>query len=179
MKKLIFIFLIILSSNIIAKSDFYINSSTGINLAYPKAPLNRMWGLSYTLGLGFGYNLSNDISAEILYQYNKHALDAFYREGGGIFYFINSYFIKLNYKLTNFSDWHLFISIGIGLSNLEIAKERSNNVVSFFPGIGFKYALSDKFAIKFFSELAVIDKKILADEKFKCLPIQLGIEYKF
>ncbi|MCF8394108.1 MAG: hypothetical protein K9H06_09400, partial [Melioribacteraceae bacterium] len=89
------------SASFFAQSNFYLSSNMGLNLSYPKAPFNNVWGISYNLGIGIGYNFSEDLSTEIIYQFSKHKLSTISIDGKTGYQFINSYLIRWNYILLN------------------------------------------------------------------------------
>jgi opacity protein-like surface antigen len=176
MKNVIFV-IIFCSASIFAQNNFYLSSNAGLNLSYPKAPFNNIWGLSYNLGIGIGYNFTEDLSTEIIYQYNKHQLSTFSYEGNSNYQFINSYLMRWNYILSNINSFKPYISLGIGISSLELNSKKSSNILSLFPGVGLKYDISKNIGIKFFIEYAQLDIDYISNEDLKYFPFQLGFQY--
>ena len=118
--KNIILLIIFSSASIFAQNNIYISSNVGLNLSYPKAPFNNVWGLSYNLGIGIGHNLSEELSTEIIYQYSKHKLSTFTNYGHSNYQFINAFLLRWNYILFNSHLLRPFVSFGMGISYLEL-----------------------------------------------------------
>ena len=178
MKKIFIILLFCVSSISFAQDAVYLHCNTGLNLAYPQAPHNKVWGVSYNLGIGLGYNISESFSTEVLYQYTKHKLDTFNRDSGEAVYdYTNSFLIKGNYILSSDGFLQPFVSLGIGISKLELSKEVSNNVLSLFPGFGLRYRFMNDFELKLFAEYAFVNKEYFPGDYLKYFPVQIGFQY--
>ncbi|MCF8240993.1 MAG: porin family protein [Melioribacteraceae bacterium] len=165
------------SASFFAQSNFYLSSNMGLNLSYPKAPFNNVWGISYNLGIGIGYNFSEDLSTEIIYQFSKHKLSTISIDGKTGYQFINSYLIRWNYILLNNHSIKTFVSLGIGISNMKLYEEKDNGIFSLFPGIGIEYKINEHFEVKIFGEFAYIDDEFFPMENLKYFPVQLGFKY--
>jgi opacity protein-like surface antigen len=177
MKKLLFLIFICSSLTIFAQNNFYLISYAGYNLSYPKAPFNRTSGISYNLGLGIGYNISDVLSTDINFQYNKHTLYSFSENGNPEYQFLKSYLIRWNYIILNNLAFKPYISFGLGISYFKHNLEKYNNILSLFPGFGFKYELSKNIGIRFYLEYAQLNFNYISDESLKYFPIQIGFQY--
>jgi len=167
------------ATSILAQNNFYLTSNAGLNLAYPKAPINNVWGLSYNLGIGIGYNFTEVFSTEIVYQYNKHKLSTISYDGYSDYQFINTILVRGNYIISNFNSFKPYLSLGIGISSIELNSKKSNDILSIFPGVGLKFEISRSFGIKFFIEYAQLDVDYISNEDLKYFPFQLGLQYNF
>jgi len=130
MKKIILI-VIFCATSISAQNNFYLTSNAGLNLAYPKAPINNVWGLSYNLGIGIGYYFTDVFSTEIVYQYNKHKLSTISYDGYSDYQFINTFLVRGNYIISNFNSFKPYFSLGIGISSIELNSKKKQQYFQF------------------------------------------------
>lgn len=175
-KELTILLTLFLCTTIYSQNNFYITGNSGINLSYPKSPLNKIWGTSYNLGVGFGYNFTEEISSELTYQYNKHKLSAISYDGNANDEFINSIILRINYSFLNTNSLNPFLGFGIGFSNYKSGEKKVNGILSLFPAVGIRYKATERIGIKLLTEFAYLDFNYI-DESLKYFPVQLAVQY--